>query len=81
MENMRAPALTPLEGAMLPAIELKQAQNKPFAALHAALARWPARTADLRTGARMHARRKDEAVRARLLSRAAYAYAVGKRKT
>lgn len=79
MERRDLPALTPLEGAMLPAIELKGAHQKPLAALHTAFARWdrPAAQAEVKAVAKEKPAAPD---RKRLLSRAAYAYAVKKRK-
>lgn len=77
------PALTPLEGAMLPAIEMKGVQKRPNAALHAALERW--KNADAPITPAPEARPKPPQAPAqhpaRLLSRAAYAYAMGKRKS
>lgn len=77
MERRDWPALTPLEGALLPAIEMKTAPGRRFAALHAALKRWnrPLETAPIQTK-----EAPAQLIRTRALQKAAYAYAVKKGK-
>lgn len=74
----KSPALMPLEGAMLPAIEMKHAGARRFAALHAALERWKRPMTAIEVPVEVHKSAQPDA--SRLLSRAAYAYAKGKRK-
>lgn len=79
MDEQKMPALTPLEGAMLPAIEMKHADRKPFAALHAAQDRWKHAVQPIGTPEERPAPQPKKETE-RLLSRAAYAYAMRKRK-
>ena len=83
MEKRNLPALTPLEGAMLPAIEMKRTPRKAFAALHTALERWEriehAAEESETMGATVPKRENPQEV-SRRLAKAAYAYVMKKRK-
>lgn len=79
MERCDLPALTPLEGAMLPAIELKGVHQKSLAALHTAFARWDRSPTQVNAKAMLKAKPAAPDHK-RLLSRAAYVYAVKKWK-
>ena len=74
----KSPALMPLEGAMLPAIEMKHAGAGRFAALHAALERWKRPMMAIEAPKEIH--RPVQPDVARQISRAAYAYVKGKRQ-
>ena len=73
----KSPALMPLEGAMLPAIEMKLAGAGRFAARHAALERWKRPMMAIEAPKEIH--RPVQPDVARQLSRAAYAYVKGNR--
>ena len=74
----KSPALMPLEGAMLPAIEMKHAGAGRFAALHAALERWKRPMMAIEAPREIH--RPVQPDVARQLSRAADAYVMGNRQ-